>query len=114
MVIDLVGTAASLAWSVAHLAVEGRLVVVTTFPGVEVAVSARELTLKQASVAGSRYAGRAELALAARLVAAGRIEPVVSRCVAIDEVEQAHDALRDGTLLGRAALVWNGHGTDRG
>lgn len=107
VVIDLVGTAASLAWSIEHVAVGGRLVVVTTFPGIDVAVSPRELTLKQASVVGSRYASRAELLLAARLVASGQIRPVVSRRVAIDEVEEAHDALRDGTLLGRAALVWN-------
>jgi D-arabinose 1-dehydrogenase-like Zn-dependent alcohol dehydrogenase len=107
VVVDLVGTVASLAWSVEHLAVEGRLVVLTTFPGVEVRVSPRELTLKQASVVGSRYAGRAELALAARLVATGAIDPVVSRCVAIDEVEDAHAALREGSLLGRAALVWD-------
>lgn len=106
VVIDLVGTAISLAWSIDHVAVGGRLVVVTTAPGVDVAISPRDLTLKQASVVGSRYASRAELILAARLVAEGRIDPVVSRRVAIDEVDGAHDALRDGTLLGRAALVW--------
>jgi D-arabinose 1-dehydrogenase-like Zn-dependent alcohol dehydrogenase len=109
VVIDLVGTRASLAWSVQHLAVQGRLVVVTTFPGVDVVVSPRDLTLKQAAVLGSRYASRAELSFAAELVAAGRITPVVSRRVALEEVEEAHDALRAGTLLGRAALVWNGH-----
>jgi propanol-preferring alcohol dehydrogenase len=107
VVIDLVGTAASLAWSIEHVAVEGRLVLVTTFPGIDVAVSARDLTLKQAAVMGSRYASRSELSLAASLVAAGRIRPVVSRRVRIDEVQDAHDALRDGTLLGRAALVWD-------
>lgn len=107
VIIDLVGTPASLAWSIEHVAVQGRLVVVTTFPGVDVAVSPRDLTLKQASVIGSRYASRAELMFAAELVATGRIKPVVSRRVGIDEVEEAHDALRDGTLLGRAALGWN-------
>ena len=110
VVVDLVGTPASLAWSAEHIAVEGRLVLVTTFPGVEVSVSPRQLTLRQASLVGSRYASRAELALAAQLVATGRIDPVVSCAVGIGEVEHAHDALRDGTLLGRAALVWNGDG----
>ncbi len=108
VVIDLVGSAASLAWAASALAVGGRLVVVTTFPGISVDVSARELTLKQAAVIGSRYASRAELALAAGLVASGKVRPIVSRRVAVDEVEDAHAKLRDGTLLGRAAVVWGG------
>lgn len=106
VVVDLVGSAASLAWAASALAVGGRLLVVTTFPGIAVEASARDLTLKQASVIGSRYANRAELSLAADLVAAGRIRAVVSRRVGLEEIEEAHAELRDGTLLGRAAVVW--------
>ena len=107
VVIDLLGSRASLSWSLANLAPDGRLVVVTTFRDVDVPVSPRDLVLGQAAIVGSRYASRSELSLAAELVARGRITPVVSRRVAVDEVEDAHAALREGTLLGRGALVWD-------
>jgi D-arabinose 1-dehydrogenase-like Zn-dependent alcohol dehydrogenase len=106
VVVDLLGTPASLRWALDHLAPGGRLVALTTFPGVEVAVSPRELVFAEASVVGSRYASRHELVRAAELVAAGRVRPVIGERVGVDEVERAHDNLRRGALLGRGALVW--------
>jgi D-arabinose 1-dehydrogenase-like Zn-dependent alcohol dehydrogenase len=107
VVIDLVGSRASLKWALDSLPLGGRLVVLTTFRDVDVLVSPRDLVSREITVYGSRYASKSELREGAELVAAGRIRPVVSRTVPPSEVEDVHRALRQGTLIGRGALDWN-------
>jgi len=106
VVIDLLGSSASLAWGLKTLGLGGRHVVLTTFRDVDVLVSPRDLVLRELTILGSRYASKGELAESAQLVAAGKIHPVVSRVVPPGEVEDVHRALQDGTLLGRGALIW--------
>jgi D-arabinose 1-dehydrogenase-like Zn-dependent alcohol dehydrogenase len=110
VVIDLLGTRASLGWALGALAPGGRLAVLTTFRDVELPVSPRELVLRGAALLGSRYAARHELLLAARLVASGDVRPVIGRRLTIDDIEAAHRDLREGRLLGRGALIWNQEG----
>jgi propanol-preferring alcohol dehydrogenase len=107
VVIDLVGSRASLAWALAVLPLGGRLVVLTTFRNVDLLVSPRDLVLRELTVYGSRYASKAELRESADLVAAGRIHPVVSQVVPPAQVEDVHRALREGTLVGRGAIDWS-------
>lgn len=107
VVIDLLGTQASLAWSLKSLALGGRLVLLTTFRGVEVPMSPRDLVLGETTILGSRYASRSELVESAALVAAGKIHPVVSQVVGPERIGEVHDALRDGSLVGRGAVDWN-------
>lgn len=104
IIVDLLGNAASLTWAARSLDTSGRLVLLTTFPGVEFTASPRDLVFTQGAILGSRYASRSEVALAAELVATGRVRPIVSRRVGLADVETVHDALREGTLLGRGAL----------
>jgi propanol-preferring alcohol dehydrogenase len=106
VVIDFLGSPASLGWALGALGNAGRLVVLTTFREVEVPVSPRQLVLRELSVLGSRYATRYEVDLAARLVLTGRVKPIVGRRESPDSVEAIHDDLRTGRLLGRGALVW--------
>ena len=107
-VIDLVGSPASLGWSVATLGMGGALAVLTTFRDVRLALDPRELVFRELRLVGSRYASKAEVLESAALVAAGRIAPVVSRIVAPAEIPSVHEALQDGTLLGRGAVRWSG------
>jgi propanol-preferring alcohol dehydrogenase len=107
VVIDLLGSRASLSWALEVLPSGGRLVVLTTFRDVDLLTSPRDLVLRELTIYGSRYASKAELRESADLVAAGRIHPVVSQVVAPAQVEDVHRALRDGTLIGRGALDWS-------
>lgn len=107
VVIDLLGSRASLAWGMGALALGGRLVVLTTFRDVDVAMSPRDLVLRETTTLGSRYASRAELVEAADLVASGKIHPVVSQVVPPERIEDVHRALREGRLVGRGAVDWN-------
>jgi propanol-preferring alcohol dehydrogenase len=106
VVIDLLGNDASLTWGMSSLATGGRLVVLTTFRSGGLATTPRDLVFRELSVMGSRYASKAELAESAELVAAGRIHPVVSHVVAPDGIEEVHRKLRQGSLVGRGAVVW--------
>jgi propanol-preferring alcohol dehydrogenase len=107
VVIDLLGSRASLEWGIRALALGGRLVVLTTFRDVDVVVSPRDLVLREVTVLGSRYASKGELAESARLVAGGKIHPVVSHVVRPSQIESVHHALEAGSLIGRGAVIWD-------
>lgn len=106
VIVDLYGRAPAQRWAIGHLARNGTLVALTTFPGEEFAVASRELVQRQLTVAGSRYNSRHEVGLAARFVRTGRVRPVVSTVVGPDDVAATLEAIRAGTVLGRAALAW--------
>ena len=106
VVIDLVGSAASLTWAAAALGMGGRLVVLTTFPGHAAAVEPRALVAREMSIIGSRYASVADVLAAATLVRSGQVRPIIGAVVDAPSVAGVHDALRAGTLVGRGAIVW--------
>jgi propanol-preferring alcohol dehydrogenase len=104
--IDLVGSRETLAFSLERLGRQGRLVVLTTFPGVSIEVAPRLMVREEITILGSRYASRWEVAQAARMVAAGRIRPVISEVVPLERVDELHARLRARTLLGRGAIAF--------
>ena len=105
VVVDLVGTSDTVRWSLEHLDVAGRLVLLTTFPGVEAAVAPRQLVFGQLSVLGSRYASRVELARAADLVAEGRVRPVIGERSDLAGAPALLERLGRNEVLGRGAVV---------
>ena len=107
VVVDFVGTKQTLEWGIQSLETGGRMVCVTTFPDRSMDLNPRDLVRREASVIGSRYASRAQVAHAASLVAGGAIRPVVGRVAEAPAVPDVHESIRAGTLLGRGALVWN-------
>jgi D-arabinose 1-dehydrogenase-like Zn-dependent alcohol dehydrogenase len=106
-VIDLVGSEATLRWSVEALGMDGRLLVLTTFRDRTLAVDPRAMVFNESAVIASRYAWRAELLRAADLVARGDVQPVIGATVGPDDVLDLHTRLEQGDLLGRGALVWD-------
>jgi D-arabinose 1-dehydrogenase-like Zn-dependent alcohol dehydrogenase len=105
-VVDLVGTPETLALGLDVLDRRGRLVLLTTFPGVSTPLTPRRLVHDEITVLGSRYASRWEVTRAAELVAAGRIRPVVSAVTGLDRVGDLHARLRARTLVGRGAIAF--------
>ena len=55
-------------------------------------------------ITGSRNYTRQELLDVIYLVQEGRVRPVVSRVFPLEQAEAVLDMLRDGTIVGRAAL----------
>ncbi len=105
--VDLVGSEATLEWTFRLLGPAGRMILLTTFPDIGVHVLSRQMVTGELTLLGSRYCSRAEVLAAARLVAEGRIRPIVSRVVALRDVETVHAMLREGTLLGRGAITFD-------
>lgn len=106
VVVDLLGTRASLEWGAGALDRNGRLVVLTTFPGVDFTADPRSLVLGQTSIVGSRYASRAELTEAAQLVESGAVRPYVTHVTEAEGVADALAAVVRGEVVGRGALLW--------
>lgn len=106
VIVDLVGTKASMRWSLEALDVGGRLVALTTFRGRGVGVESRELVFREIELVGSRYATRREVSEAAELVARGDVRPILGRVVEGNEAVAMHEAIRGRELLGRGAIDW--------
>ena len=106
VVIDMVGTDLTLAWSHDSVDTGGRFIVVTTFRDRTFPTDPRSLVFREAAVIASRYARRSEVADAATLVARGDIQPVIGGVEPAANVEQLHELLRGGELLGRGAIDW--------
>jgi propanol-preferring alcohol dehydrogenase len=106
VVVDTVGSEETLAWSLAAVGRGGRLVVLTTFPGLRVSETTARAVFDEIAIVGSRYASYADVALAIQLVAAGRVQALVGQRASLAEVKALHDRLRSHSLLGRGALVF--------
>ncbi|MDP3983422.1 MAG: zinc-binding dehydrogenase, partial [Acidimicrobiia bacterium] len=106
VVVDFLGAPEGMRWAIEALASGGRLVALTTFRERPIDLESREMVFGELTLLGSRYARKAELAEAARLVASGAISPVIGSVVSPGGILDLHDLLRTGGLIGRGALDW--------
>lgn len=107
VVVDLLGSVEATRWGLDSLEPGGRMVALTTFRDRLVQIESREFVFGEISMIGSRYATRAEVAEAGRLVAAGDITPVIGVVRGPGDVLEIHEELRSGTVVGRGALDWS-------
>lgn len=106
VVIDFVGRSETARWGLDHLAMGGRLVMLTTFRDRPVEIAARDMVYREISVLGSRYSWKSQVSEAAQLVADGKIIPVIGEVCGPSEVLGLHEKLRARDLIGRGALDW--------
>ncbi len=107
VVIDLVGRSEMADWAISHLSMDGRLVMMTTFPNRPISLEARDMVFRELTIYGSRYSSKTQVAEAARLVADGSIRPIIGQVEGPAEVLAIHDRLRAKDLVGRGALDWS-------
>jgi propanol-preferring alcohol dehydrogenase len=105
VVIDFVGSPKTLVDSTSSLGRGGRLVNLTTHPGVKFEVSAGQLVLSEIIITGSRYTTKHEFLEAIELVRTRRIKPVVTQTARLEDVEKLHVLINENKLFGRAALA---------
>ncbi len=112
--IDVVGSRETLTAAMAALGMGGRLVVIGTKPqpvyGADPSFSVNPVDFlhRGLEMHASRYVNLAEIAQTLELVRQQRIKPVVSRVYALEDIEQAHDAIRRNATTGRVAMVITG------
>jgi D-arabinose 1-dehydrogenase-like Zn-dependent alcohol dehydrogenase len=104
VVVDTVGDVDTLADAWDALAMGGRVVSLTTHHDRTFAPLLQEFVVKDATLTGTRYATRDQVVRAGRLLADGRVEPVVRREVCLDEVPGVHEEIRTGETFGTTVL----------
>ncbi|TAM88750.1 alcohol dehydrogenase [bacterium] len=104
-VLDTAVSAQTLLGDVALLRPGGRLALVGYKPGLGACWDTADLVLNEITVLPSRAAGLDECRRVLDLLAMGRIRAVVDRRYALQDVNQAFDALRGGMLNGRAVVA---------
>jgi NADPH:quinone reductase-like Zn-dependent oxidoreductase len=103
VVFEHVGTAT---WddSLASLALAGRLVTCGSTTGYDAKLDLRFLFSRQLSLLGSYMGVKSELHTIMKLVAAGRLKPVVDRVFPLAEAAAAHTYLESGQQFGKVVL----------
>jgi NADPH:quinone reductase-like Zn-dependent oxidoreductase len=103
VVFEHVGTAT---WddSIASLALAGRLVTCGNTTGYDAKIDLRFLFSRQLSLLGSYMGTKSELHTVMRLVAAGRLKPVVDRVFPLADAAAAHGYLESGKQFGKVVL----------
>jgi len=105
LVIDYVGVPKTLTDAVSSLARRGKFVNLTTHPGTKFEVESSLLVREEISITGSRYASKSDVNEAISLVKAGKIRPVITETVNLQDVEKLHVKMVEGRLFGRGATV---------
>ena len=102
-VFEHVGTAT---WdeSIASLAPGGRLVTCGATTGYDAKIDLRFLFSRQLSLLGSYMGTKPELLMVMKLVAAGRLKPVVDRVFPLAEAAAAHAYLESSAQFGKVVL----------
>ena len=104
VVVDTVGDVPTLdaAWDA--LAMGGQVVSLTTHHERSFAPLLKDFVVKEASLVGSRYATKQQVVRAARLLADGRVDPVVTDTVGLSAIPSVHADIRDGDTFGTTIL----------
>jgi NADPH:quinone reductase-like Zn-dependent oxidoreductase len=103
IVFEHVGTA-TWAESLASLAPQGRLVTCGATTGYDAKIDLRFLFSRQLSLLGSYMGTKSDLLTVMKLVAAGRLKPIVDRVFPLSEAAAAHAYLEAGSQFGKVVL----------
>ena len=103
MVFEHVGTAT---WeeSIASLAAAGRLVTCGATTGYDAKIDLRFLFSRQLSLLGSYMGRKSELLTVMKLIAAGKLKPIVDRVFPLAETSAAHAYLESGQQFGKVVI----------
>jgi NADPH:quinone reductase-like Zn-dependent oxidoreductase len=91
--------------SIASLARGGRLVTCGATSGYEAKIDIRFVFSRQLSILGSYMGTKSELATVLKLVAAGRLKPVIDRVLPLANCSDAHAYLEQGRQFGKVVLT---------
>jgi D-arabinose 1-dehydrogenase-like Zn-dependent alcohol dehydrogenase len=109
--IDMVAASETLQACLESLAPGGRMVIIGSRPkavfGADpvFAVNPQEFMKQAQEIHGSKYVNNEEILRTLELVKLKRITAVVGRTFRLEEVEEAHELLRNNKIAGRAAMV---------
>jgi NADPH:quinone reductase-like Zn-dependent oxidoreductase len=103
VVFDFIGPA-TFTGSIASLAKLGRLVSCGATTGADINFDLRNLYSRQISIIGAMLGSRAEFALLLRLLAEGKLKPVIDRIMPLAEAPEAHRLMEQAGQFGKIVL----------
>jgi D-arabinose 1-dehydrogenase-like Zn-dependent alcohol dehydrogenase len=104
-VIEIVGAPETLSWSLPATKSGGRIILVGYAPGRPFPLDTMMMHYREYTMIGARFVTKAGLMELINLVEQGKIEPVVTKVFPFDQANDALDALRNKTYLGRIVLT---------
>jgi len=104
-VIEIVGAPETLSWSLPATKSGGRIILVGYAPGRPFPLDTMMMHYREYTMIGARFVTKAGLQELIKLVEQGKIEPVVTKIFPFAQANDALDALRNKTTLGRIVLT---------
>jgi 2-desacetyl-2-hydroxyethyl bacteriochlorophyllide A dehydrogenase len=104
-VIEIVGAPETLSWSLPATKSGGKLILVGYAPGRPFALDTMMMHYREYTLIGSRFVTKAGLLELIKLVEQGKIQPVVTKTLPFDQANEALEALKNKTYLGRIVLT---------
>jgi len=106
VVLEIVGIPETLNWSLPSLKRGGKLILVGYAPGRPFPLDIMAMHFHEWEIIGSRFVTKPELMQAIKLIEEGKIKPVVTKAFPFEQANEALNALRSRTTLGRIALTF--------
>ena len=105
-VIEIVGVPETLSWSLPATKSGGKLILVGYAPGRAFALDTMMMHYREYTVIGSRFVTKSGLLEVIKLVEQGKIDPVVTKTLPFAQANEALEALKKKTYLGRLVLTF--------
>ena len=103
-VLEMSGNAQAAADGLSLLSTRGKLVLVGYIPVQPLEVSPHIMVFKELEISASRASTRQDLVEVIEWVGAGRIRPLVHEVMPLSEINQAHQKIKSGQVIGRLVL----------
>lgn len=104
VVVDTVGDIETLEMAWDALGMGGEVISLTTHHERALSPPLREFVVNESSLRGSRYTTKDQVVRAARLLADGRVEPVITKRIHLEEIPTHHERLRSGETHGMTVV----------
>ena len=105
-VLEIVGLPETLSWSLPSLKRGGKLILVGYAPGRPFPLDAMAMHFHEWQIIGSRFVTKPELKQIIKLIEDGKIKPVVTKTFPLKQANEAFEALRSRTTLGRIVMTF--------
>lgn len=110
-VVDTVGSRKTLEAGLASLGKLGRMVIIGSQPksiygeDSTFALNPIDFQNRGLELHSSKYVNASEIAKTLELIRSGRVKPVITRTFRLEQVEEAHELIRNNATRGRVAMV---------
>jgi len=104
VVLEGVGSPETMAWTIPAMRKGGRLIIMGYDPFNPVPINAMDMHNNEWSIQGTKVSNKQELAEVIRLVEQGKIDPVVSQVLPLEDANEGLQGVKERRVTGRTAM----------